>query len=206
MRTLHIIDSHILDGVYVGPDISEWPGHIDIAGDLGTICFDNPIVTLGNVLARPGTGIKSHSRIKAGRNLRVELGLETETGLEVGGTLDVVFDLRVTASISVKLSMNIGGHIMSAGTIWCGGRIRTPGHITAAGNVVAGLGISAASIGAGANILAGVFVHHPFQEHEKEIYAEIRSGTITHGVHVFSSAARRALVVIEKSSLDPTRR
>ena len=203
MKTMYITKAHILDGVYVGPDLSEWPGHINIERDLGTICFEHPVVTLGNIHAKPGTGIKSLSNVNAGQRLRVELGLETETGLEVGGTLDVGLDLKITASISVGRSMSIGGHIMSAGTIWCGGRIRTPGHITASGNVVAGLGISAASIGTEANILAGIFVHHPFQEHEKEIHAEIRSGKITHGVHVPPPSARRALVVIEKPRQDP---
>ena len=63
---LRITADHVRDGEYIGPDVSDWEGHIEIAANLGTVRFAGAIAATGLICALPGAGIEAGGSIMAG--------------------------------------------------------------------------------------------------------------------------------------------
>jgi len=69
MDTLKITVAEVKDGVYIGPDVSAWQGHIEIAAELGRIKFSGAISARGKIFAQAGSGIEAGWGIEAGRGI-----------------------------------------------------------------------------------------------------------------------------------------
>ena len=75
MNTLHITGKHIVNGWYIGPDVSDYDGNIEIAANIGTVVFGSGIATKGHLHAATGLGIEAGMGIKPG------LGIEAGTSI-----------------------------------------------------------------------------------------------------------------------------
>lgn len=78
LPTLHISADHVQGGEYIGPDVSDYEGHIEIAADLGRVRFAGSISVKGRIRALAGEGIEAGLVIKSKRlsaNPRIFAGL-----------------------------------------------------------------------------------------------------------------------------------
>ena len=62
LTTLLITAEHVRDGVYVGPDVSDITGHIEIAADLGWLTFQGGIKASGRIQVRSGALVRAARR------------------------------------------------------------------------------------------------------------------------------------------------
>ena len=131
MKTLRITAEHVKDRAYIGPDVSAWAGHIEIASDLGTVFFAGAVVAYGHIYALTGSGIKAGGDIEAGEEIVV--GEEIDSGR----------------------SIVAGGKIEAGRNIVAGDGIDTCRNIKAGGEIVAGWGIA---VGVGSLLAAGIVI------------------------------------------------
>ena len=101
LPTLHITADHIKGGVYIGPDVSNYEGHIEIDANLGWVKFEFYLCATGCILAEAGTGIKAGDGIKAGE------GIKAGMGIEAGKDIEASFSIRAKW-ISAKLRIFAG--------------------------------------------------------------------------------------------------
>lgn len=71
--TLHITAEHVTSGQYTGPDVSDYPGHIEIAADLGQVIFAGRLRAKGRIRALAGCGIKAGEGIEAGLSISCKI-------------------------------------------------------------------------------------------------------------------------------------
>ena len=95
LPALHITAEHVRDGEYIGPDVSAWMGHIEIAADLGTVRFAGAIAATGRIRAFSGAGIEAGESIKAGGSI------EAGESIKAGGSIACKF-------LSVRLRIFAG--------------------------------------------------------------------------------------------------
>lgn len=86
MKTLKLTAEHFdPDNNYIGEvDLSDYPGHIEIAAGLGNVKFRR-ITAKGWLVA--GSGIKAGEGIKAGWGIEAGSGIEAGLGIKAGDHL-----------------------------------------------------------------------------------------------------------------------
>ncbi|MFG1454547.1 hypothetical protein V5F44_20190, partial [Xanthobacter sp. V2C-8] len=82
LEILKIEAAHVRDGQYIGQDVSDWHGHIEIAADLGWVRFSGSIHASGRILALAGSGIEAGLGIKAGWGIEAGEGIKSGSGIE----------------------------------------------------------------------------------------------------------------------------
>ncbi len=161
-------------GRYIGDGkVSDWPGHIEIDADLGTVCFTGSVVAAGNIVALAGSGVEAAGSIKAGRSINAD------TDIKAGADIEAVLGIIMAGSgIEAGRGTTAGSYIVS------GGGIMTGLGIEAVRSIFAGLGIKAKWISCGEEIHAGLSAPRRATPKDKQIRAEIRNGTVARGEHV----------------------
>lgn len=190
-RTLHITSEHVVDSVDAGPDISSWLDDIKIISNLGVVEFPGAIATKGHIFSGPGSSLRATGHISAGK------GIGVGDSISAGTTIDAVGDIIASRSIAARGGVIAGGSISAGAGISAGGCI-VAGHSINAGDgiesgagVTAGLSIAAEYVAA-EYVAAGTATHRLLAPGDKEIRAEIRSGTVTHGTVVAPGASAAA--------------
>jgi hypothetical protein len=90
MNTLLITADHIKNGLYVGPDLSDFDGNVEFAADLGWVKIDAAIRVSGCLVIKAGTSIEAGDLIKAGGLIKagdwIEAGgwIEAKKGISAG--------------------------------------------------------------------------------------------------------------------------
>ena len=98
MRTLRITAADVKDGKYVGKeDVSNFEGHIEIAGGLGWVTFAGYLCASGYISAGAGSGIKAGEGIEAGWG--IEAGEGIVSGLWISCKAVLTFRLRLFAGV-----------------------------------------------------------------------------------------------------------
>ena len=109
---LRITAEHVRDENYVGPDVSSWAGHIEIASNLGLVRFAN-IAATGSILVLPGSTIEVGGSIKAGDAIKAGGSIEDGYWIEVGDSIKAGWAIKAGDSIEA------GGSIEAALSIRC---------------------------------------------------------------------------------------
>lgn len=150
MITFKITAEHIdEDCKYIGPDISDYDGNIEIAGNLGDVEVSN-IICSGFIHVKTGSSLNARGWIDA------------------GGYIDA------NDSIKAEKWIKSGNSIKAEKWIVSGNWIRANGYISAGGSIMAGRWIESRSrIEAGKWICAGTDIHAHLSITCKE---ELRSG------------------------------
>lgn len=100
METLKLTAEHFdAEKKYIGTvDVSNYPGHIEIAANLGYVKFKK-IAVMGRLVALAGTGIKAGRGIEAGEG--IEAGRGIEAGLSITCKLRLISGLRIFAGLCI---------------------------------------------------------------------------------------------------------
>ncbi len=188
-------------GRYIGGDqVADWPGHIEIAADLGTVQFTGSVVAAGNIVALAGSGVEAAGSIRAGGYINADLGItagwtiRTVAHIKAGGNIragGIVTggDIEAGGCIAAGASIDVAGGILAGDRITANGYIEAGEGITAGSTVKAGWNIKAKWISCGKRIFAGLLASHKSKPKYKQIRAEIRKGVIARGEHVPSHPA-----------------
>lgn len=85
MKKLVITKQHLDENNnYIGPDVSDWQGSIEIEARLGRIVFKGSLKATGYIAAFTGTGIKAGTGIEAGWGIEAGEGITAGTGITAG--------------------------------------------------------------------------------------------------------------------------
>ena len=85
------------DNIYIGhDDVTAWPGHIEIAADIGTVYFKTDLSATGCIRALSGSDIEAGRDIKAGWGIKA--GRDIEAGLSICAKY-VSCNLRIFAGL-----------------------------------------------------------------------------------------------------------
>ena len=91
------------DGFYIGQaDVTDYPGHIEIAAGLGWVRFKARLSAKFSITAKAGTGIKAGLGIKAGAGIEAGWGIEAGSGIEAGEGIEAGDGIEAGFSISAK--------------------------------------------------------------------------------------------------------
>lgn len=107
-QSLRITGEHVRDGQYVGPDVSNWAGSIEIAARLGWVAFRGSIRASGSIRIEAGSGIKAGwgikagSGIEAGEGIKAGWGIEAGEGIEAGSGIEAGWGIKAGFSIICK--------------------------------------------------------------------------------------------------------
>jgi hypothetical protein len=108
MNTLLITADHIKNGLYVGPDLSDFDGNVEFAADLGWVKIDAAIRVSGCLVIKAGTSIEAGDLIKAGGLIKagdwIEAGDRIEAGdwIEAGGWIEAKKGISAGLWIAAK--------------------------------------------------------------------------------------------------------
>ena len=223
LPTLRITRADIdADGFYIGEtDVSEkpFPGHIEIASNLGTVRFRFSVQASGRIVALAGSGIVADWNISAGSNIIADRDVTAGEGITAGSNIIAGDGIKAGRNISAGGGIKAGSGIKAGDGIEAGWDIKAGEGITAGSCILAGWGISAGEgITAGDGILVGLTIVAKWvsarlrifaglcawkipAQAEMEISAEIRSGTVAFGV----VSHGRTLVPAEDLAQQPPR-
>ena len=76
MEILQITADMVVNGLYAGPDVSNYSGHIHISAGLGCVKFTGSLMAAGRIRAGAGSGIEAGEGIEAGWGIKAGEGIE----------------------------------------------------------------------------------------------------------------------------------
>ena len=161
MRTLKITAADVKNGKYVGKeDVSDFEGHIEIAGGLGWVTFAGFLSASGYISAGAGSGIEAGEGIKAGE------GIEAGSGIKAGDGIEAGWGIKAGSGIEAGWGIEAGSGIEAG---W---------------GIKAGFSIACKFLSVRLRIFAGLVSWRLPKPDEDEIRGELRNGTIAFGKHV----------------------
>ena len=134
MKTLKITKKDIKETEfyykeYIGEDVSNFNGNIEIEKNLGYIKFIS-IKANGSIIAGNGSGIKAGWGIEAkqgieagwgieaGQGIKAGWGIEAGQGIEAGSGIEAGQGIKAGLSITCKQSLKAGYRIFAGTALW----------------------------------------------------------------------------------------
>ena len=154
---------------YIGPDLSDYDGHIEADEGLGCVRFKS-LKASGYILFKAGSGIKAGDGIDAGRGIEAGWGIDAGRGIEAGDGIDAGRGIKAGDGIDAGWGIEAGEGIEAGNGIEAGWSIK------------AGLSIKCTILSSKLRIFAGLCIWREPQPEEMVIECNrLEKGTVCFG-------------------------